>query len=103
MSSLTEDVRNESQRGLLLRILADWQMEWMPFSELRLQAMRRAGYPVEESRVRYHLNYLIQNGYAELKHLRAGRADIELTAVRATPKAVDLVEGRIAPDPAIGL
>lgn len=103
MSTLANDVRNESQRGLLIRILADWQMEWIPFTELRIQAMRRAGYALTESQVQFHLSYLTQNGYAEVKQLRAGRADIELTAVRATPKAVDMLEGRSAPDPAIGL
>ena len=103
MNTLADDVRNESQRGLLVRILTEWQMEWLPFTELRIQAMRRAGYPLTESQVQYHLNYLAHNGYAEVKQLRAGRAEIELTAVRATPKAVDLLEGRIAPDPAIGL
>ena len=32
----------------------------------------------------------------EIKHLRAVRAGLEMTAVRATARGVDLAEGRIA-------
>ena len=98
MSSLIDEIRHESQRGLILSILVDWQMEWMPLRELRAQMMRRLGDEVEESQVKFHLRYLEQNGYAEMKQLRAGRAEFDLTTVRATPRAVDLKEGRIAPD-----
>ncbi len=101
MSSLTKEIQHESQRGLILSILVDWQLEWMPFNELRVQMMRRTGAPVSDEQVKFHLNYLTQNQYAEIKQLRAGRAEIELTAVRATAKALDLKEGRLAPDPGI--
>ncbi|HEV2177372.1 MAG TPA: hypothetical protein VGW33_09245 [Terriglobia bacterium] len=103
MNSLMNDVQHEAQRGLMLRILVDWHLEWMPFNELRVQMMRRTGDTVTDERLKFHLAYLTQNQYAETKQLRAGRAEIELTAVRGTPKAVDLLEGRLAPDAGIAL
>lgn len=103
MESLTENVKHEAERGVMVRILVDWGMEWIPYHELRMQLTTRLGYRMAESELKTQLNYLLQAGYAETKQLRAGRADIELLAVRATIKAVDLVEGRLAPDASIGL
>ena len=88
---------------MIVRILVEWRLEWMPFTELRLQILRRAGYAVSDEAMEYHLNYLSRAGYVDRKQLRAARAGLELTAVRATPKAVDLEEGRIAEDPAVAL
>ncbi len=103
MSSLTRQAQREAQRGTIVRILVDWQLEWIPFSELRVQLLRRLGYTPADEELQFHLNYLTQAGYAETKRLRAARAELELTAVRATARAVDLVEGRMEPDPGIGL
>ncbi len=103
MTILGKQVQREAQRGLILRILVDWRLEWMPFGELRLQFLRRAGYGVSDEELQFHLNYLSRAGYMETKQLRAARAGLELTAVRAAPKAVDLLEGRIAEDPGVGL
>lgn len=103
MKRLSKQVRQEAQRGLIVRILVEWRLEWMPFGELRLQILRRTGYPVADDALEFHLNYLSRAGYIETKQLRAARAGLELTAVRAAPKAVDLVEGRIPDDPAVGL
>lgn len=103
MKNLAKQVQHEAQRGLIVRILVEWRLEWIPFGELRLQFLRRAGYAVSDEELQFHLNYLSKAGYLEAKQLRAARAGIELTAVRATPKAVDLVEDRIAEDPAVGL
>ena len=103
MESLTSDVQREAERGVMVRILVDWGLEWMPYHELRMQLATRLGYRVPESELRFHLNYLLQGGYAETKQLRAGRADIELLAIRATVKAVDLLEGRVPQDAGIGL
>jgi hypothetical protein len=102
MDTTTNDINNEAERGLILKILAEWNLEWMPFFELGVQMRRRLGYPLQESQVQFHLNYLVQAGYAETKLLRAGRADLELTVVRGTAKAVDLREGRLAPDTGVG-
>jgi len=102
MDTTTSDIKNEAERGTMLKILADWDLEWIPFQLLGVQMMRRLGYPLQESQIQFHLNYLVQTGYAETKLLRSGRADLELTAVRATAKAVDLREGRLAADPGIG-
>jgi len=103
MTNLSKQVQREAQRGLILHILVEWQLEWMPFGELRLQFMRRAGYSLAEADLQFHLNYLARVGYVETKQLRAVRAGLELTAVRATPKAVDLLEGRMAEDAGVGL
>ena len=103
MSALTDEVKNEAERGLMVKILVDWNLEWIPFHELRMQSTRRLGYRPSDGSMQLHLNYLCQGGYAESKLLRAGRTDLELTAVRATAKAVDLLEGRSAPDAGIGL
>jgi len=103
MNSLTSDVKHEAERGMMLKILVEWGLEWMPHHELRMQLSSRLGYRIPESELKFQLNYLIQGGYAESKQLRAGRPDIELLAVRATTRAVDLLEGRSSPDPGIGV
>jgi hypothetical protein len=103
MESLTEDVKHEAERGVMVRILVGWGLEWMPYHELRMQLASRLGYRIPDGELKFQLNYLVQGGYAETKQLRAGRADIELLAVRATVKAVDLLEGRVPPDTGIGL
>jgi hypothetical protein len=103
MKNLSKQVQQEAQRGLIVRILVEWRLEWMPFGELRLQVLRRAGYPLADEELQFHLNYLARSGYVETKQLRAARAGLEMTAVRAVPKAVDLVEGRIPEDAAVAL
>jgi len=103
MDSLTRDVKHESERGELLKVLVDWGLEWMPFYEWRTQFQSRTDRRLSDDELRFQLNYLEQRGYAERKLLRAGRADIELLVVRATPKAVDLVTQVAAPDPGIAL
>lgn len=103
MGSLTEDVKHESERGELLKVLVDWGLEWMPFYELRSQIQSRTGRRLTDAQLQFHLNYLEQDGYAERKLLRSGRADIELLVVRGTPKAVDLLTQVAAPEPGIAL
>jgi hypothetical protein len=103
MSTLGKQVQREAQRGMLARILVEWRLEWIPWSELRLQFLRRAGHAIPDDDLQFHLNYLSRAGYAETRQLRAARAGLEMTAVRATPKAVDLVEGRIPEDEGVGL
>jgi len=103
MASLTEDVKHESERGELLRVLVDWGLEWVPFYELRSQILSRTGRRLTDAQLQFHLNYLEQSGYAERKLLRSGRADIELLVVRGTPKAADLVTQVAGPQPGIAL
>jgi hypothetical protein len=103
MDSLTTDVRHEAERGVMVKILVDWDLEWMPYHELRMQLATRLGYRPPENQLKSQLNYLVQAGYAETKTLRAGRTDIELLAIRATVKAVDLLEGRTTQDTGIGV
>jgi hypothetical protein len=103
MAEFTQEVQAEAQRGLLLRILVAWRLERVPFRELRIQMLRRLSYIISDQDILFHLKYLEQNGYAKSERLRAGRADYELTTVQATAKAVDLVEGRLAPDPGVAL
>jgi len=102
MSKLSKQVQREAQRGLIVRVLVDWRLDWMPFGELRLHVLRRTGYAIADDELEFHLKYLSTAGYVEMKHLRAARAGLELTAVRATAKAVDLIEGRIPADPGLG-
>jgi hypothetical protein len=94
MAEITKDVSREYERGVMVKILVTWGLEWMPLHELRIQTMTRLGYSVSTDDLKFQLNYLSQAGYVESKTLRAGRADFELAVARATPKAVDLLEGR---------
>ena len=98
MPEFGNQVQTEAQRGLVLKVLVSWRMERLPFSEMRVQILRRLGYEVSDDQLRFHLRYLEGAGYAKVERLRAGRADYELTTVCATPKGVDLVEGRLPPD-----
>jgi len=98
MPEFVKEIQAESQRGLLLSILVSWRMQWIPFSEVRIQMLRRLGYRLADEHLQFHLKYLAAAGYAEIKHLRPGRDDYELTTVCATPKGVDLVEGRLPVD-----
>jgi len=96
MKNISKQIKQEAERGTIVQILVEWQMEWMPAGELRLHLLRRAGYQVSEEGLEFHLKYLEEKGYVETKHLRAVKAGLEMTAVRATARGVDLAEGRIA-------
>ncbi len=100
MDRLTEDVKHESQRGVLLLTLIYRGLEWVPWPEIRKQ-MARQGYPLSDDEIQFHLNYLGAGQYVETECLRAGRTEFELKRARATKKAVDLRDGRIPPDPGI--
>lgn len=101
MSEQTETTMREAQRGMILRILILRDLDWVIFSELHVQLVRGQGQNITAETLGFHLKYLEGKGYAEMRRLKAGRARIELTAVRATPKAVDLLDGRIAEDPGV--
>jgi len=103
MKNTHKEVRREAERGSIVQILVEWQMEWIPVGELRLNLLRRAGYQLSDDEIQFHLNYLAEKGYVETKHLRAVKAGLELTAVRATARGVDLAEGRIAGQAEVGL
>ncbi|HEV3278286.1 MAG TPA: hypothetical protein VG860_15820 [Terriglobia bacterium] len=103
MDSLTNDVKHESERGEILKLLVEWGLEWMPLYEVRAQVASLTGRRLTDDQLRFHLNYLEQSGFAERKLLRSGRAGMELMTVRATSKAVDLVQGRLAPEAGIAL
>ena len=96
-------VRQEAERGSVVQILVEWRMEWMPVGELRLHMLRRAGYQLTDDDLQFHLNYLERKGYVETKQLRAARAGLEMRAVRATVRGVDLAEGRITGEAGVGL
>ena len=103
MKNASKRITEEAQRDSMVQILVEWQMEWMPVGELRLHLLRRAGYQLTPEQLKFHLNYLEEKGYVETKHLRAVRAGLEMTAVRATSKGVDMAEGRIAGHAEVGL
>ncbi len=98
MSALTNDVRHEVQRGVILMILVHRNLDWVPFPELRAQMARGQGYPLTDSELWFHLRYLAGRDYIETRNPRPGRADISLYLVRALPKAVDLLDGRVERD-----
>ncbi|HLY59399.1 MAG TPA: hypothetical protein VKV95_01400 [Terriglobia bacterium] len=103
MKNASKRITEEAQRGSIVQILVEWRMEWMPVGELRLHFLRRAGYQLSEEDLQFHLNYLERKGYVETKKLRAARAGLELTAVRASASGVDLADGRVAEDAGVGL
>jgi|GEM_PF-1146298 len=103
MDRLSEEIRDEILRGVVLIILIKHQLDWVAFSNLKVQVQRGQGYALEDAELRFHLAYLSDSarGYVELKPLRAGRSSAESSFVRATAKAVDLRDGRIAADPGV--
>lgn len=103
MDRLNDEIRDEILRGVVLRILIKHRLDWVTFNGLKVQVQRGQGYPLEDAELRFHLAYLGDSarGYVELKPLRAGRAEPESSMVRATAKAVDLRDGRIAGDPGV--
>lgn len=103
MGALTDDIRSEVERGLILTILAKRNLEWVPFSELSAQVARHQGYRMSDSQLWFHLRYLAGRAYLETHNPRPGRSDISLLQVRAMSKAVDLLDGRIEPDPGVAV
>jgi hypothetical protein len=102
---LAREIRDEIIRGVILSILIKHRLDWVTFGTLRVQVQRGQGFAVEEDELRFHLAYLGDSarGYIENKPLRAGRVATELSLVRATAKAVDLLDGRIEADPGVAL
>jgi hypothetical protein len=82
-------------------ILTHRNLDWVPFIELRVQLARGQGYPLTDAELWFHIRYLTNRGYVETRNTRPGRTDLSLTQVRATTKAVDLLDGRIEADPGI--
>ena len=104
MGSLADDIRHETQRGVILMILIRRSLDWVPFNELKQQLLRGQGYPLTDDELRFQLLYLADptRGYIEMKPLRLGRSqEPQQLQVRATAKAVDLIDGRILPDPGV--
>ena len=101
MHNLTDDIRHETQRGVILMILVRRGLDWVPFGELKQQLLRGQGYPFTDEELSFQLLYLADpaRSYVELKPLRLGHPPRpEQLQVRATAKAVDLIDGRIPPD-----
>jgi hypothetical protein len=104
MGALIDDIRHETQRGVIVMILVRRNLEWVPFGELKQQMLRGQGYPLTDEEMRFQLLYLADaaRAYIEMKPLRLGRAEeLQHFQVRATSKAVDLLDGRIPADPGV--
>ncbi|HKS97133.1 MAG TPA: hypothetical protein VJV74_13500 [Terriglobia bacterium] len=103
MDRLNDEIHDEILRGVILSVLIKRQLDWMTFNGLKVQVQRGQGCPLDDAELRFHLAYLSDSarGYVELKPLRAGHTGAESSLVRATAKAVDLHDGRIAPDPGV--
>lgn len=96
-------IRKERERGLILEILVAFDLDWVDFGELRMQLVRHQHIPISVDGLAFQLSYLRDRGFVEIKRLYAGKSDIEMTAVRATAHAVDLIDGRISEDPGVAL
>jgi hypothetical protein len=104
MGSLADDIRHETQRGVILMILIRRSLNWVPFGELKQQLLRGQGYPLTDDELCFQLLYLAERGYLEMKPLRLGRPEEpQQVRVRATAKAVDLIDGRIPADPGVAV
>lgn len=103
MDRLNDEVHDEILRGVILSVLIKHHLDWITFNSLKLQVQRGQGYPIGESELRFHLAYLSDSAraYVELKPSRPGHTEVESSFVRATAKAVDLSDGRIARDPGV--
>src|SRR5207248_4840189 len=103
VGGLANEIRDEIIRGVILSVLVKHRLEWVTFGSLRVQVQRGQGYALEENELRFHLAYLgdSSRGYVENKALRTGRKATDFTLVRATARAVDLLDGRIAADPGV--
>jgi repressor of nif and glnA expression len=97
MNRLVDDITHEQERGVILTVLILKDLEDFPVKSLRGQ-LAAQGFPVDARTLTFHLNYLEERGYVLRSRLRSGRAEVEVQMVRATTKAVDLHDGRIAPD-----
>ncbi len=97
MRSINELLHKELERGVILRALILFNLDWMTLRDLWVQVGGQ-GYLLDDDTRTFDLNGLEQRGYIERKSLRSGRMDFELQMVRATVKAVDLHDGRIPPD-----
>jgi hypothetical protein len=102
-TTLTDDIRHEAVRGLILTILVQRNLEWVPFPELKVQMARRQGSSLTDSDLWLQLRYLAGGAYVETRNPRPGRSDLSLLQVRAMSKALDLVNGRLEPDKGIAL
>ena len=104
MGTLVDDIRHEAQRGVILMILIRRNLDWVPVGELKAQLQRGQGYALTDDDLKFHLQYLADSGrdYVQTQPLRLGRAgETEPFLVRATARAVDLADGRIAADPGV--
>src|ERR1043165_5725386 len=103
VDGLGHELRDEIIRGVILSVLIKHRLEWVTFGSLRVQVQRGQGFPLEDNELRFHLAYLGDStrGYVENKSLRAGRGATDFTLVRATARAVDLLDGRIDHDPGV--
>ena len=101
MAAFTDDVRHEVQRGVILMILEHRNLDWVPLNGVKQHLAQGQGYPLTESELWFHVRYLMSPGrnYTETRDTRPGRVDLSLTQVRATSRAVDLLEGRLDPIP----
>lgn len=107
MSKLTEDVKHERERGLIIELLIEAKLRPIPLFVL-LSMMDGQGWPLGDGNpgqalndLDFQLTYLADYCLVERKNPREGKLNLEIQTVRAVGKAVDLKDGRIAPIPGI--
>jgi len=106
MDPLLQDVRDEAVRGVILSVLIQHKLSWVAFSSLKREVQMGQGIPIADDDLGFQLAYLgdAARGYVEARPLRTSRANrFDYAFVRATAKAVDLRDGRIAADPGVAL
>jgi hypothetical protein len=101
MTKMSDILRYELERGLILMLLIDAQMRPVP-NFILLGMMEGQGRPLDDMKaLDFHLTYLSDYGLVERKHPREGRINLDVQTVRAVGKAVDLRDGRITPVPGV--
>ena len=105
MGLWSDDHEDEIVRGVILSILIQHKLEWVPFDTLRLHLVRGQGCLLPDDRLLFHLGYLSDTtrAYVETRTAPRGHPAVRDTFafLRATAKAVDLRDGHIPADPGV--
>jgi len=101
MTKISNDVRHEIERGMIILLLIDAQLKPVPLYIL-MGMMEGQGWALDDvEALDFHLTYLSDYGLVERKNPRAGKLQLDIQTVRAMGKAVDLRDGRITPIPGV--
>lgn len=101
MTRLTDDIRHERERGLIIEVLIEAKLKFIPLY-LLVSMMEGQDWPLGEGDpakaledLNFQLTYLADLGLVERRNPREGKLKLDIQLVRATGKAVDVKDGRI--------